>query len=227
MARFLSLLFILKASTLTDASAMMTESQCTDFAFPDDDVVRELCFSVEVIGPSPAQTTLPNGTEYTEYVGGSSESYVFENELEGLTTAVTWEGDTKDCVATANGEDCLSCTICANGSLSADCTNLEQGRNVECSENSLLYFDYDNAVPYPFFPFLSTFEYNAGSNTTLPGAVSPVASPVAGTSAPTTSVATPSGSTSAAAYLQKCWLATVGTAMMLALGSALVLSELS
>jgi len=219
MARFLSLLLILKALALTDASAAKTETQCTDFAFPDDDVVRELCFSVEVIGPSPAMMTLPNGTEYTQYVGSSSESYLFENDLMGLTTVVTWEGDTEDCVATANGEDCLSCTLCDNGSLSADCTNLDQGRNVECSENSLLYFD-SNAVPYPFFPFLSTFEYTAGSNTTLPAAGSPAASPVAETSAPTSSVATPSGSTSAAAHLQKGWLATVGTAMMLALGSA-------
>jgi hypothetical protein len=208
MTRFLSLLLLLKASMLTDASVAISESNCTDFTFPDDNVVRELCFSAEVIGPSPCQITLPNGTEYTEYVGVSSESYFFENELEGLTTSVTWEGETEDCVANANGEDCLSCTLCADGSVSADCTNLEYGRKIECGENPLLYFDL-NRVPYPFFPFLSTFEYTADSNATFPAAGE----------APTTAGAKPGGSVSAAAYLQKGWWATVGTVMMLAVGS--------
>ena len=216
MTRFLSLLLLLEASTLTDASVAIAESKCTNFTFPEDDVVRELCFSTEIMGPSPAQITLPNGTEYIEYIGVSSESYFFENELNGLTTVVTWVGETDDCVATANGEDCLSCTLCANGSVSADCTNLEYGRKVECGDNPLLYFD-GLAVPYPFFPFLSTFEYKADSNATLPAAGE----------AHTTAGATPSGSASAAAYLQKGWLATVGTVMVLAVGSVLVLFELS
>jgi hypothetical protein len=216
MTRFLSLLLLLKASTLTDASVAIAESTCTNFTFPEDDVVRELCFSAKIMGPSPWAIGLPNGTEYIEYIGVSSESYFFGNELNGLTTVVTWEGETDDCVATANGEDCLSCTICANGSVSADCTNLEYGRKVECGDNPLLYFD-GCAVPYPFFPFLSTFEYKADSNATLPAAGE----------APTTAGVTASGSASAAAYLQKGWLATVGTVMVLAVGSVLVLFELS
>ena len=208
MTRFLSLLLLLKASTLIDASVSFSEIKCTNFTFPDDNVVRELCFSAEIMGPSPAQITLPNGTDYIEYIGVSSESYFFENELKGLTTVVTWR-ETEDCVATANGEDCLSCSLCANGSASADCTNLEYGRRVECPLDGL-------AVP--FFPFLSTFEYKADSNATLPAAGG----------APTTTGATPSvGSASAAAYFQKGWLATVGTAMMLAVGSVVVSFELS
>jgi hypothetical protein len=122
----------------------------------------------------------------------------------------SWEGETEDCVATANGEDCLSCTLCANESASADCTNLEYGRKVECPLDGL-------AVP--FFPFLSTFEYKADSNATLPATAG---------EAPTTAGAAPSvGSASAAAYLQKGWLATVGTVMMLAVGSVVVSFELS
>jgi hypothetical protein len=127
MTRFLSLLLLLKASTLIDASVSFSEINCTNFTFPDDNVVRELCFSAEIMGPSPAQITLPNGTDYIEYIGVSSESYFFENELKGLTTVVTWR-ETEDCVATANGEDCLSCTLCSNESASADCTNLESRR---------------------------------------------------------------------------------------------------
>jgi hypothetical protein len=197
MTRFLSLLLLLKASMLTDASVAISESNCTDFIFPNDNVVRELCFSAEIIGPSPSQMTLPNGTEYTEYMGVSSESNFFENELEGLTTSVTWEGETEECVANANGEDCLSCTLCANGSVSADCTNLEYGRKIECFDGN------------PFFPFLSTFEYTANSNATFPAAGK----------APTTAGDKPGGSVSATAYLQKGWWATVGTVTMLAVGS--------
>jgi hypothetical protein len=182
----------LNASTLTDASIAITESKCTNFTFPDDNVIRELCFSAEIMGPSPSQITLPNGTEYIEYIGVSSESYFFKNELKGLTTVVTWEGETEDCVATANGEDCLTCTLCANGSVSADCTNLEYGRKVECGDNPLLYFG-GLAVLYPFFPFLLTFEYKADNNATLPATAG---------EAPTTGGAAPSvGSASAAAYL--------------------------
>ena len=68
---------------------------------------------------------------------------------------------------------------------------------------------------YPFFPFLSTFEYKADKNGTLPAAAG---------EAPTTAEAAPSvGSASVAAYIQKGWLATVGTVMMLAVGLVLVL----
>ena len=204
MVRFLSLLLILKASTLTDASVSIAESKCTDFTFPDDNVVRELCFSVMMLSPPPTQVGLPNGTEYTEYSGEASETYSFENDLEGLTTAVTWEyeGNFEDCVATANGEDCLSCTLCDNKSVSADCTNLEHGRNVECGDTSLISFGYINETDFlkvkPFFPFSSSFEYKAGSDTTLPAAGG-----------------TPSGS--ASACHQMGWLAIVGTLVMLTL----------
>ena len=168
------------------------------------------------MGPSPSQITLPNGTEYIEYIGVSSESYFFENELKGLTTVVTWEGETEDCVATANGEDSLTCTLCANGSVSAQIapTWNTEGR---LSAVTIPFCTLMVSRFYPFFPFLSTFEYKADSNATLPAAGE----------APTTAGATASGSASAAAYLQKGWLATVGTVMVLAVGSVLVLFELS
>ena len=154
MRLLLSLLLLLKASTLADAFAYAGETACTNFTFAEEgDVVRELCFSLEGYGPSPASMVLENGTEVTEYIGGYSEHYMFTDDLEGLTTGVEWEdeimaGETQPCVAHANGENCTSCMICEDGlSWSADCTNLDQGRNVDCE-----------TFP-PFFPFLSTYEY--------------------------------------------------------------------
>ncbi|KAL3827272.1 hypothetical protein ACHAXA_004747 [Cyclostephanos tholiformis] len=208
MTRFLSLLLLLfKASTLTDASAAMAASNCTNLTFPDEEnLVRELCFSVMILGPSPALTILPNGTEYTEYIGESSMTYFYEGDLMGLTTNVTWAGDeAEDCVAAADGEDCHKCTICNDGSsFDADCTNLEHGRIVECGEVPLYGID---EVESPFFPFSSAFEYTAGgSNVTHY------------TSNTTTDMGTtPTESTSAAAFLQGGLLAIVGSLITLAL----------
>ena len=128
----LSLLLLLKASTFSSASVAIAESKCTNFTFPEEDGgdVRELCFSIRVLGPPISITTLPNGTDITEYVGGSSETYTFEGNLDGLTTEITWDDaeESLDCVAVANGEECSSCTLCDDGvGVSADCSNLEQG----------------------------------------------------------------------------------------------------
>ena len=141
-ARFLlSLLLLLSnASTFVSAFAYLTESKCIDMDFSDNggggDDIRELCFAIQVIGPSPSVTTLPNGTDVTEYVGESSETYIFEGDLEGLATEIIWDEAVSevDCVATATTADddgkleCSSCALCAEGtSVAADCTNLEQG----------------------------------------------------------------------------------------------------
>ena len=134
LLRLSSLMFtILNVPTFTFASVAIAESKCTNFTFPDDGGVRELCFSVQITGPSIATTNL-NGTETTEYVGESSETYTFEGVLEGLVTEIKWEEavSTVDCVAsvTMDGEtmECSSCSLCEDGtSASADCTNLDQG----------------------------------------------------------------------------------------------------
>ena len=88
-------------------------------------------------------TTLPNGTDVTEYVGGSSETYIFERDLEGIVTEIKWDEAVSlvDCVATVSHDgvgaddmmECKSCTLCNDQgirSVSADCTNLEHGMNV-------------------------------------------------------------------------------------------------
>jgi hypothetical protein len=157
MSRLLSLLLLLKASTLANASVSIAESTCTNFTFPDENaVVRELCYSIMAMGPSPAMTMLPNGTEITEYLGGSAKTYSFESDLAGLTTNVTWEGeDAEECVATANGEECHHCTLCDDGnSFDADCTNLEYGRVVKCGEVVPLDGFSETEVDLPFFPFV-------------------------------------------------------------------------
>ena len=128
------LLLILNVTTFASAFAIMTESNCTNFTFPEDGGVRELCFAVQVYGPSPYATTLSNGTEVVEYVGESSETDMFEGDLEGLVTEIKWDEAVSlvDCVAsvTMNNEtmECSSCALCDDStSVSADCTNLDQG----------------------------------------------------------------------------------------------------
>jgi hypothetical protein len=198
MVRFLSLLFLLRASTLADAYAMILESRCADIIFPDGDQ-DDSCFSVMIIGPSIALTTLPNGTEVTEYVGIYSVSYNYEEGNAGLVTEVSWEQDAEEtnvCTATAAGEVCLVCTLCPDGTVSADCTNLAEGRSVLCGESPLRGLGFGEEDPYcnvaegvseacnPFYPFSSTYVYDAADGTGGDGAAptapsgSPAASPV-------------------------------------------------
>jgi len=132
------LLFALNVPTLfTSAFVSIDESTCTNFTFPEDGGVRELCYRIQLMGPSPAVTMLPNGTEVTEYVGESAETYIFEGDLEGIVTEIKWDEAVSpvDCVATvthggvgADTMECKSCALCDEmKGVSADCTNLEQG----------------------------------------------------------------------------------------------------
>ena len=75
-------------------------------------------------GVVPNATSMSNGTGYVEPVFS------------------------KICNATVNGELCNTCISCDDGSIEADCTNLDLGRKVECGET------YGECVPLPFFPFL-------------------------------------------------------------------------
>ena len=238
LSLLLMFFFLAAASTLIDASTTTTtltlESKCVNFTFPDEggsEVVRELCFSGEATGPSPVVTLFENGTKVTAYFGGYTENYIFENELQGLVAGVFWKDDdnaatesgTFPCLASANGQDCAKCTICSDGSWSADCTNLIQGRNVVCE------------MPDPFFPFVSTYEYSAigveattTTTTTPPGTNDeettvrvPSASPFPGE--PTTAT---SATKSAAASMQGVSRVSSFTTTLLALAPLLVLSIL-
>lgn len=243
MARYLSLLFLSLKARTAESAAWITLINCTNFTFPDDNVMTNLCYQVRVSTPNPCMTVLPNGTEIITDVGGFTESTHFQNtrehEMEGFITRIAWEqGVTQDCVASANDEECLKCTFCADGSTSADCTNFEQGRNVPCGEHYRSYLDNDLDDCYstdpPFFPFLSTFDKEGGvyslpavSDDVIPteaqstASESPTASPNARTSAPAAEASAPSVSAGEAASLKKGWLVTVSTAM-LALVSILI-----
>lgn len=169
----LFLLVLLSVATrFTSASVGLAESSCTNFTFPEDGGVRELCYSIQVLGPSITMTQLPNGTEVTEYVGESSETYIFERDLEGIVTEIKWDEAVSlvDCVATVSHDgvgaddtmECKSCALCNDQgitSVSADCTNLEQGRNVQCGENAILYNNLDSLEKIPFFPFVQALEH--------------------------------------------------------------------
>ena len=168
MVRFLStVVLLLKASTMVDAFAMTFESSCVNFTFPSD--ARELCYSGFVIGPSICMATLANGTEVTYDCGDLTKvTYTFEKEIEGLETSIEWGyyNDTYngsdlevisdasgDCNATANGQSCDTCFFCDDGSVEADCTNVELGAKVECGDIFVKTLTPD-IPPYPFFPFL-------------------------------------------------------------------------
>lgn len=122
---------------------------------PDEFASHELCFTVEVYTPLPAFITITQAdrTETIEFIGFYEIKYNYENGTNGVLMHVIWEDDkTSDCNATAMGFDCTSCSICDNvcddGTVEADCTNLEQGRKVDCGEVNVHEVDnYDHPDP--------------------------------------------------------------------------------
>lgn len=150
---------------MVDGSVSIIESTCVNFTFPDDSIARLLCYSGRTIGPSICVTPSPNGTDVTYYCGNLYKlTYTFGNEMYGMETSIEWGfyndtytdgqeeviSQTSDCNATANGQSCDTCIFCDNGSVEADCTNLELGTKVECGD----IFVNSSDAPYPFFPFL-------------------------------------------------------------------------
>ena len=169
MVRFLSsLVLLLKASTMVDAGVGVIPPTCVNFTSPGESIATELCYSGGMIGPSICFIQLPNGTEVDYYCGDLTKvTYTFEKEMEGMETSIEWGyyNDTYngsdlevisdasgDCNATANGQSCDSCIFCDDGSVEADCSNVEQGTKVECGD--IFIQNFTDTPPYPFFPFL-------------------------------------------------------------------------
>jgi hypothetical protein len=125
----------------------------------------EVCASYGFTTPSPASE---NGT--TTYIGGWSYEYsiyhpVAKGAVEGkegfpaeafIMEVMVTRSDAGDCNVTAFTNEtmmCSSCTHCGNETgddtlYSADCTNLENGRNVECESTDVVYFPFTaDAIP--------------------------------------------------------------------------------
>jgi hypothetical protein len=120
-----------------------------------------------VTGPSPAQ--FENGT--TIYVGGYSNMYqivqgleqgfdivnLTQAELSNAKTGIEvnvarddYDVCTVSITTEKNGtnDKCVSCTYCGNETYTADCTNIENGRIVDCesTSNGMVYFPLTEAA---------------------------------------------------------------------------------
>jgi len=129
--------------------------ECVDIA-EDTGTTFEVCGIYEGFGPSPAM--LENGT--TVYLGGYGTNYTIIQGLEAGTdtTAVNvpaeaytgigiyvYRDDNDACNVTvtlrgSGQEDCQACSYCGNETYSADCTNLENGRDVNCESTTSIFF---------------------------------------------------------------------------------------
>jgi hypothetical protein len=159
MARLQSLLLLLGASALTDAAYCMSEIQCVDFFYPNDNIARNLCYTVTIT----TQGVAANIDDLDPSLGDYEVTYHYKEDLEDVITSFSWENgaetEVTDCVATATGEDCASCTLCSDRSLFADCTNLKKGRRVAGGESpgrDIIEVMCHDAVN-PFFPFRKKF----------------------------------------------------------------------
>ena len=125
-----------------------------------ESVTAELCYSVGMIGPSICLIQLPNGTDVDYYCGDLYKlTYLFDNTLE---SSIEWGfynttypnereeviSETSVCNAKVDGLSCDTCTFCDDGSVEADCTNLELGTKVECGD----FFVNSTVWSHPFYP---------------------------------------------------------------------------
>jgi hypothetical protein len=135
-------------------------------------------FGASICSGSVGSDAFGNETEVIYYCGSYGWGYSFKEELDGMETQIEFDQTnlkdieryiasgvvpnatknngtgyvepvySKICNAMVNGELCNSCISCDDGSIEADCTNLDLGRKVECGET------YEECDSLPFFPFL-------------------------------------------------------------------------
>lgn len=148
MFRFLTLLAFLEASTQVNGAVALISEQCQPVTFPSG-AQKTLCFETQITTPSP--------TAGGVYVGDYAVNYKYSKVAAGIDTYVFWEypGATK-CIAgeviRGTNTACNSCAFCADGSVEADCTNLDKGRKVACGEGVVRGPVAKRTTP--FFPFV-------------------------------------------------------------------------
>lgn len=156
----------------------------------DDATSFQVCATSE--GTSPSPFGFENGT--TVYLGGWTSSFsivqgvpdgfdITEESLpEGAETNITVlvsRDDNDACTVTVTGElDCVSCTYCGGNAYSADCTNLNHGRMVECEPTSGVYYPLTADASYDTLRAVvdPTMSHGAGPVQTEPTGTSPTAS---------------------------------------------------
>jgi hypothetical protein len=158
----LALVLALVPTTVQSAATFTTLISCEDIT-TDEETFR-VCSTYGVTSPNPA--TDANGT--TTDIGGWD--YYFniytaaaEDMSEGkddippqayanITVHVSRSGDDDVCNVTVKTDGvetvCSSCTYCGNetDNYSADCTNMEHGRVVDCESTDILYFPLTSAA---------------------------------------------------------------------------------
>jgi hypothetical protein len=160
ISRLLACLFFSKLSASAYASpAMNSIVDCTSIT-ADGSSTFQVSAIGNYTGPSPFM--LANGT--TVYVGGYSTNYeivqgfdkgfdtlnLTEVELANAKTGIVVRvvgddfGICTVSVTAKNGtkDDCASCTLCGNETYTVDCTNIENGRMVDCESAAIgmVYF---------------------------------------------------------------------------------------
>jgi hypothetical protein len=133
----------------------------------EDDESFKVCASYSATSPSPA--AFPNGT--TVYLGGYNNYFnIYNSSAEGMMegdAGFPVEANTNIKVLVARSDDdsctvtvttpaaagptdtvCNSCTYCGNDEhlYSADCTNVENGRTVECESAGIVFFPLKQAA---------------------------------------------------------------------------------
>ncbi|GKY97162.1 hypothetical protein MPSEU_000674600 [Mayamaea pseudoterrestris] len=227
----LLLLTVLIASCTTryaDAAAFLsTTVTCAEVDFEGEDNDPIVCATYGGTTPSPAM--LENGT--TVYLGPNTYDFFFYNGLENgtdvstldnaadyetnVSVSVSWE-NVGNCTVLVNNEECRACSLCLDDDndmqeLSADCSNLPDGRSVECED------------VFIFYPLSTLPQAAAGGATSAPAAGGATSAPAA---APTTAAADTDDANSEDSILDDN-AATSGAAITKRLGGLLLLSVVS
>jgi hypothetical protein len=132
-----------------ESSSYINWLSCLNYTFPDTETIREFCF---VEGGSTSSCTNVTYFSVDFYFQRHNESNSTLGTHTGLLIHVAWEDEGgSPCQVLLNGQSCSSCTTCSSNAtapsdspfpqvFSADCTNLDQGRNVTCEPVEPLFF---------------------------------------------------------------------------------------
>jgi hypothetical protein len=215
----LSLVWLVTAHLMllphVDGDSYDNRLSCLNYTFPDTETIRELCY-VEG-GTTPSPVLLENGTMFYRG-GGYTSDFYFQRHNDsnstlgthtGLLIRVAWEDEGgSPCQVLLNGQSCSSCTMCSSNAtappldslfspnsfftqvFSADCTNLDQGRNVTCEPIRPIFFpllvNYSDLVGPPSIAptFKPTIPESVVAPPSAPMTSSPVRSPAVPASKP-------------------------------------------
>jgi hypothetical protein len=127
----------------TSAPTGNDNEQCVDFIYPNGDFV-EICFKVTLFGLGNGMWRFMNNTVITNPINFDNDYSIIDHETWDIIYVIKIKrtGNVTNFIGLLNGPQCQSHSYCGSDLYSADCTNLQYGRNVTCEPAWEIFFPF-------------------------------------------------------------------------------------